>query len=167
MHIIWNDSVLGIFAHDGQHIITYPRPQSRGGHCGPKTAPQGTPMTGSGPSPSTGTTATTQRTASKGGDAGCSPASSTPATSAKVGSYHHLGHDNGHNARRRGVDDRALRRANLAARVARTREDLSVNVVLRHANIHDVLRQACARSPETSQALPATLWTVKRSEACG
>lgn len=66
VHIIWNEAAVEIFAHDGEHIISYPRPQTTGLYYGPRT-PSGTFMKGAGHNPSAGVFSTAQRTVSKGG----------------------------------------------------------------------------------------------------
>jgi putative transposase len=70
VHVIWNEATVEVFTHDGEHIITYPRPQTTGMYYGPRAAQQGTPMTTAGQNPSAGVTGTTQRTVSKGGYVG-------------------------------------------------------------------------------------------------
>ncbi|WP_162149341.1 integrase core domain-containing protein [Arthrobacter sp. Br18] len=66
VHVIWNETTVEIFADDGEHIISYPRPATTGLYYGPRT-PAGTPMKGAGHNPSAGSTGTATRTVSKGG----------------------------------------------------------------------------------------------------
>jgi len=69
VHVLWSDTILEIFADDGEHIISYPRPTTTGIYHGPRT-PTGTPMKGAGHNPSAGLTGTAVRTVSKGGYVG-------------------------------------------------------------------------------------------------
>lgn len=68
--MLWNETAVEIFTHDGEHLIAYPRPSTTGMYYGPRAARQGTPMTGTGQNPSAGVTGTAQRTVSKGGYVG-------------------------------------------------------------------------------------------------
>ncbi len=67
VHALWNETTVEIFTHDGEHLITYPRPSATGLYYGPRTAQQGTPMKNARQNPSAGVTGTAQRTVSKGG----------------------------------------------------------------------------------------------------
>lgn len=69
VHVIWNETLVEIFADDGEHIISYPRPATTEMYYGPRT-PAGTPMKGAGHSPSAGITGTAERTVPKGGYVG-------------------------------------------------------------------------------------------------
>jgi putative transposase len=69
VHLIWNETLLEIFADDGEHIISYPRPTMTGLYYGPRT-PDGTRMRGAGNNPSAGITGSAARTVSKGGYVG-------------------------------------------------------------------------------------------------
>jgi putative transposase len=66
VHVIWDAEAVEIFADDGEHITSYPRPTATGTYYGPRT-PTGTPIKGTGRNPSAGTTGTAERTVSKGG----------------------------------------------------------------------------------------------------
>ena len=66
VHVVWDAEAVEIFADDGEHITSYPRPTATGTYYGPRT-PTGTPMKGTGRNPSAGTTGTAERTVSKGG----------------------------------------------------------------------------------------------------
>jgi putative transposase len=66
VHVIWNEKAVEIFAGDGEHIVTYPRPETTGLYYGPRT-PTGTIIKGTGHNPSAGSTGTATRTVSKGG----------------------------------------------------------------------------------------------------
>ena len=70
VHVIWNETTVELFTHDGEHIIAYPRPETTGMYYGPQGARRGTPMKGAGQNPSAGTTGTAQRTVSNGGYVG-------------------------------------------------------------------------------------------------
>jgi putative transposase len=70
VHLIWDSSVVKIFTHDGEHIITYPRPTTTGMYYGPRTARAGTTIKTAGRNPSVGVTGTTQRTVPRGGYVG-------------------------------------------------------------------------------------------------
>lgn len=67
VHVLWNETAVEIFTHDGEHLITYPRPSATGLYYGPRAAQQGTPMKNAAQNPSAGVTGTAQRTVSKGG----------------------------------------------------------------------------------------------------
>ena len=41
VHVIWNQSTVEIFTHDGEHLIAYPRPATTGMYYGPRSAPAG------------------------------------------------------------------------------------------------------------------------------
>jgi hypothetical protein len=69
VHLIWNTTKVEIFSHDGEHIVSYPRPATTGVYYGPRT-PTGTPMKGVDQNPSAATTGTAVRTVSKGGYVG-------------------------------------------------------------------------------------------------
>ncbi|MFD4328562.1 integrase core domain-containing protein [Nocardioides sp. NPDC058538] len=70
VHVLWDETTVEIFTHDGEHIISYPRPASTGMYYGPRTARQGTPVKGINQNPSAGVTGTAERTVSKGGYVG-------------------------------------------------------------------------------------------------
>lgn len=70
VHVIWDTTTVEIFAHGGEHIIDYPRPETTGTYYGPRNARQGTPMKSAGQNPSAGITGTAKRTVSKGGYVG-------------------------------------------------------------------------------------------------
>jgi hypothetical protein len=69
VHLVWNTTQVEIFSHDGEHIVSYPRPSTTGVYYGPRT-PTGTPMKGVDQNPSAATTGTAVRTVSKGGYVG-------------------------------------------------------------------------------------------------
>lgn len=69
VHVIWNETIIEIFADDGEHIITYPRPRTTGMYYGPRT-PGGTLMKGAGNNPSAGVSGSAERTVSRGGYVG-------------------------------------------------------------------------------------------------
>ena len=69
VHLVWDTTNVEIFSHDGEHIVSYPRPTTTGVYYGPRT-PTGTPMKGVGQNPSAATTGTATRTVSKGGYVG-------------------------------------------------------------------------------------------------
>lgn len=69
VHVIWNETIIEIFADDGEHILTYPRPTMTGMYYGPRTL-GGTLMKGAGNNPSAGVSGSAQRTVSKGGYVG-------------------------------------------------------------------------------------------------
>src|SRR5699024_6831742 len=70
VHAIWDESKVEIFTHDGEHLVSYPRPGTTGMYYGPRTARQGTPMKTTSQNPSAGVTGTALRTVSKGGYVG-------------------------------------------------------------------------------------------------
>ena len=155
--MLWNEQSVGIFTHDGEYLIDYPRPSMTGLYYGPRTARQGTPMKTAGQNPSAGITATAQRSVSKGGYVGVL-ASKSYAAYKRSGQQVTITWDattvtpfdisrNTH---------RHLRQAHSAPRRARTHPSTAVHEVLRHARVHDVLRHESARSPETSHGNTAT-----------
>ncbi|MDQ1292882.1 MAG: putative transposase [Actinomycetota bacterium] len=66
VHLVWTGTEVEIFSHNGEHIVSYPRPTTTGVYYGPRT-PTGTPMKDVGQNPSAATTGTATRTVSKGG----------------------------------------------------------------------------------------------------
>jgi hypothetical protein len=70
VHVIWDETAVQIFTHDGEHIITYPRPETTGIYYGPRAARTGTPMKDAGQNPSAGINGTARRKVSKGGYVG-------------------------------------------------------------------------------------------------
>lgn len=70
VHVIWDQTTIEIFTHDGEHLITYPRPETTGMYYGPRTARNGRPMKTTGQNSSAGVTGTAHRTVSKGGYVG-------------------------------------------------------------------------------------------------
>ncbi len=70
VHVIWDETTVQIFTHDGEHLVTYPRPETTGIYYGPRAARTGTPMKDAGQNPSAGVTGTARRKVSKGGYVG-------------------------------------------------------------------------------------------------
>ncbi|GAB2473156.1 hypothetical protein GCM10007967_29810 [Xylanimonas ulmi] len=70
VHAIWDENKVEIFTHDGEHLVSYPRPETTGMYYGPRTARQGTPMKTTSQNPSAGVTGTALRTVTKGGYVG-------------------------------------------------------------------------------------------------
>lgn len=69
VHVLWNEAAIEIFSHDGEHIVSYPRPASTGMYYGPRT-PDGTRMKTAGNNPSAGVAGTAVRFVSTGGYVG-------------------------------------------------------------------------------------------------
>lgn len=69
VHLIWNETLIEIFADEGEHITSYPRPTMTGLYYGPRT-PGGTRIKGAGNNPSAGVTGSAERTVSRGGYVG-------------------------------------------------------------------------------------------------
>lgn len=67
VRIIWDEQAVEIFTGDGEHLISYPRPETTGIYYGPRAAREGTPMKTAGGNPSAGVTGTARRVVSKGG----------------------------------------------------------------------------------------------------
>lgn len=165
VHVIWDEEKVEIFTDDGEHLLSYPRPETTGVYYGPRTARKGTPMK------------TNQREPLRRrhrhhaahhlqGRLRRRPWQQIlqRLQTRRSASHNHLGrHDRNHHRYDR-HHDRDLRQADPAPQLARPQQNPTLHKVLRHAYAHEVPRQNCARSSETSQSDAPTPSIVKRCQ---
>jgi len=154
VHVTWNESTLKIFADDGEHIISYPRPTTTGIYFGPRT-PSRHDHERCRPQPISRdhrnrSTDRLQRRLRRRPRQQVLRRLQTQ----RRASHHHLGRHHRDHQRLERHTHREVRQTQQRPWLARTPPDDTVHEELRHGLIHDVLRHICARSPETSHAHP-------------